>query len=160
MNKTLIFSIAFTLLSCMMHAKEQYTYSTISHNEGLTSTVNSIYKEKDGDVWIGTPNGLYSFNGYSLKHHTDTLFEKRKVFSTSMDKDGTLWVLTDKRIILKNSGSTAFRKLNIPEAAGEQPFYSMLHDKDGIWIGGEGVIYRYTYSDRKVRFFCTTKSLP
>ena len=157
MNKTLILSIAFTLLSCMMHAKEQYTYSTISHNEGLTSTVNSIYKEKDGDVWIGTPNGLYSFNGYSLKHHTDTLFEKRKVFSTSMDKDGTLWVLTDKRIILKNSGSTAFRKLNIPEAAGEQPFYSMLHDKDGIWIGGEGVIYRYTYSDRKIRFFCTTK---
>ena len=157
MNRTVLISIAFTLLSYMMHAKEQYIYSTISQKEGLTSTVSSIYKEKDGDVWIGTPNGLYSFNGYSLKHHTDALFENRKVFSTSMDRDGRLWVLTDRRIILKDSGSSNFRKLDIPEASKEQPFYSMLQDKDGIWVGGEGVIYRYTYADRKISHFCNTK---
>ena len=31
-------------------AKEQYVYTQISREEGLNSTVNCIYKEKDGDV--------------------------------------------------------------------------------------------------------------
>ena len=157
MRKTTLIYIVFILISTISSAKEKYIYSTISLKEGLTSTVNSIYKEKDGDVWIGTPNGLYSFNGYILKHYTDTLFENRKVFSTSMDRNGRLWVLTDKRIIIKDDDQEPFRKLDIPDLEQESPFYSMLHDSEGVWIGSDGAIYRYSYSDRKIRHFCNTK---
>ncbi len=157
MRKLFLVCTLLMLLTASIGAKEKYIYSTISHKEGLTSTVNSIYKEKDGDVWIGTPNGLYSFNGYALTHYTDTLFENRKVFSTSMDRDDQLWILTDKRIIIKDSEEESFRKLRLPDTKQGRPFYSMLHDSEGIWLGSEGLIYRYTYSDRQIRLFCSTK---
>ena len=67
--KRLLLGIMSMMLALAASAiDKQYVYTQISQNEGLTATVNCIYKEKDGDVWIGTPTGLYSFNGYSLRH--------------------------------------------------------------------------------------------
>lgn len=60
-------------------AKEQFIYTQISYKEGLTSTVNSIYKENDGDVWIGTQDGLYRLDGHTLHQHKDSLFHNQRV---------------------------------------------------------------------------------
>ena len=72
-------------------AKEQFIYTQISQKEGLTSTVNCIYKEKDGDVWIGTPNGLYSFNGNMLHNHRDSALVGKRIYqgSTAMTTYGS-----------------------------------------------------------------------
>ena len=56
--------ILLTLCTSMSFAaNKQYVYNQIAQSKGLTATVNCIYKEKDGEVWVGTPTGLYSFNG-------------------------------------------------------------------------------------------------
>ena len=99
-----------------LNAAEQFIYTRITFHDGLTSRVNSIYKEKDGDVWIGTPVGLFSFDGYTLKNHTDKLLKSRKVFDVSKDHDGNLWVLTEKHILVKKDGSDRFTQIShIPE---------------------------------------------
>ena len=87
------------IAASMTRAKEQYVYTQISREEGLNSTVNCIYKEKDGDVWIGTPTGLYSFDGYTLKNHTGQLFGSHDVYQIHADSTGNLWVLTDRHFI-------------------------------------------------------------
>lgn len=142
----------FLLLSslCSFATGRQYVYTQIAQKEGLTSTVNSIYKEKNGDVWIGTPNGLYSFNGYTLTNHSGKLFKSRRIFNVSEGADGSLWVLTDKHILKKDMGSDAFQRVS----QDIEPYFSLLHDGEMTWIGGKGKIYRYIAGELEV--FCTT----
>ena len=51
-----------------------YYFKQISVKEGLPSTVTSIYDDQNGLVWIGTPYGIYRFDGEKLKkypqHHS------------------------------------------------------------------------------------------
>jgi ligand-binding sensor domain-containing protein len=137
-------------------AKEQYVYTQIAHNEGLTSTVNCIYKEKDGDVWIGTPSGLHSFNGYTLRHYDNQLFGGRKIHQIWPDRDNCIWIATDRSLIRRNPESESFEKISTGDSLVKQPFYSILPDNDGLWVGGLGRLYRYAYSDRKLKTFCMT----
>ena len=136
-------------------AKEQYVYTQISREEGLNSTVNCIYKEKDGDVWIGTPTGLYSFDGYTLRGYAGQLSGSRHVYQICTDSTGDLWVLTDRHFIRRDYGSDIFEKA-ATDSLVQNPFYCMLPDDKGIWVGGSGKLYRYGYADRTLRLFCTT----
>ena len=106
MKRLFLIAVLSVLTLPALVAKEKYVYTQIGRKEGLTSTVNCIYKEKDGDVWIGTPVGLFSFDGYTLKNHTDKLLKSRKVFDVSKDHDGNLWVLTEKHILVKRMAAT------------------------------------------------------
>ena len=156
MKKIILCSIilAATLLSTS--AKEQYVYTQIAQNEGLTSTVNCIYKEKDGDVWIGTPSGLHSFNGYTLRHYDNLLFGGRKVYQICPDKDNCLWIATDRSLIRRNPETEAFEKISSADTLVKHPFYSILPDSEGIWVGGLGRLYRYSHKDSRLRTFCIT----
>lgn len=139
MKRLFLIAVLSVLTLPALVAKNKYVYTQIGQKEGLTSTVNCIYKEKDGDVWIGTPVGLFSFDGYTLKNHTDKLLKSRKVFDVSKDNDGNLWVLTEKHILVKKDGSDHFTQIShVPK-----PHFSLLHEEDCTWIGSKGEIFRY-----------------
>ena len=137
---------------CTLAAKEQYIYTQISHPEGLTSTVNCIYKEKDGDVWLGTPNGLYSFNGTILHHHQDSVLKGKRVFGISADRNGNFWILTNRWPILKRDNRFEVMKPEGDRSEG-YPFLCLCHDDEGIWFGSNNKVFRYTYSDDSLRLF-------
>ena len=148
--------IALTLLLltaalCTFAAGKQYVYTQIALKEGLTSTVNSICKEKDGDVWIGTPSGLYSFDGYSLKHYDGMLHNSKKVYQVEKDLQGDLWILTDKHILKWDVEDEAFIKISDSVA----PFHCLACDQNGIWFGSLRDIYRYSYSDQSLKLAYT-----
>lgn len=151
--KRLILSLCILLSALSMEAGEQYIYTKISNQNGLTSTINCIYKEKDGAVWLGTPRGLYSFNGYSIRHFNDSLFIGRAVFDIEEDKKGGIWILTDRWIMHRERGEEIFTIVSCVEK--ETPsFISMCQDEEGFWFGGWGCIYRYTYKDDLLSPFC------
>ena len=154
MKKLTLTTTLLTLSICMFAAaNKQYVYTQIAQNEGLSATVNCIYKEKDGDVWIGTPGGLYSFNGYSLRHCGAQTFGSRKVYQVGTDKNGGLWAMTEKYVLKRKAGSENFEIIDPSDTLVQKPFYCMLPDDDGVWIGGMGKLYRYT--DKKLQHFCT-----
>lgn len=152
MKKLFIVSLFFTFV-CTLAAKEQFIYTQISRNEGLTSTVNSIYKEKEGDVWLGTPSGLYRFNGNSLHHYSDTLFKGRRVFYAGEDPRGNFWVLTNRWILIRKAGEDMFHLLKDETEEKEYPIHSLCIDDDGVWLGSNGKIFRYSYSDSRMSLF-------
>lgn len=152
--KRFAFTITTLMLTFAVFAEDkQYVYTQISQNEGLTATVNCIYKEKDGDVWIGTPTGLYSFNGYSLHHCGAQTFGSRKVYQVGTDRNGGLWALTEKHVLKRKPGSDYFEIIQPSDSIVQKPFYCMMPDDNGVWIGGMGKLYRY--SDKKLSHFCT-----
>ena len=143
MTRTILTIIAVFLSLHILSAKEQYVYRQISQKEGLTSTVNCICKEKDGDVWIGAPNGLYRFNGYSLKNYRKRLEGSRKVYHTELDPSGDMWILTDRHILRRSAETDTFTRVsNITDS-----FFCMCSDSKGIWFGSSEKIYRYLFDD-------------
>ena len=151
MKKVLTIIITLSLHLTQSWAKEQYIFTQVSHKEGFTSTVNCIYKETDGNVWIGSPAGLYTFDGYSLKHHGDTLLAGRKIFRIEEDARGNLWVLTDDWPLMRKNEESSFRRLKLsPE---KRTFNSICMDEEGVWLGSTGRLYRYDYATGKMSAF-------
>lgn len=148
--------ITFFLACCISlsaTASKYYVYTQIAQNKGLTATVNCIYKEKDGEVWIGTPSGLYSYNGYTLRNYGAQTSGSRKVYQVGTDNDGGLWVLTERHVLKRRPESENFEIIQSSDTLVHSPFYRMIPDKDGVWIGGMGRLYRY--ADKKLQHFCT-----
>ena len=152
MYKTIPIISLLILFFSTASARENYIYTRISQKEGLTSTINSIYKEKDGDVWLGTPNGLYSFNGHTLRNHQDSILAGRRVFQTGIDRNGDFWILTN-RGLLRKIGSDIEVVTPSGENDDNHPFQCMFQDDDGIWFGSNRRIYRYIFSDSSLTLF-------
>lgn len=145
-------SIFAALLIC--EGKEQYIYTQISQDDGLSSTVNCIHKEPYKDVWLGAANGLYRFNGYDLKHYDDSLFKGSEIYQISADKEGNLWFLTDKWLIRKKADKEEFHKVLINNDETKRPYFSICHDDKGIYFGSTGKILRYLYENDSLSVFC------
>ena len=149
MKRTVSLIILLTLLVHTTSAREQYVYSRISQKEGLTSAINSIHNEVSGDLWIGTQNGLYRFNGNVLKHYDDSLFKDKTIFEINVDHLGNLWVLTNNWLLLKKKGEDEFCEIRTEDR--KRPFHSMYSNSDGVWFGSIGRLYRYDYSTDELK---------
>ena len=148
MKKTVSFIILLLQFVLATSAREQYIYSRISQKEGLTSAINSIHNEIGGDLWIGTQNGLYRFNGNVLKHYDDSLFKDKTVFKINVDHLGNLWVLTNNWLLLKKKGEDEFCEIKVEDK--KRPFHSMYSNSTGVWFGSIGSLYRYDYSTKEL----------
>lgn len=84
-------------LSCHVQAVQQQsvTLKRISTAEGLRQgTVNDIYQDSTGFVWLSTAEGLNVYNGYSVKPF-NVAFEELKnayFFFVTQDKSGLFWI--------------------------------------------------------------------
>ena len=141
---------------CTVFSKEQFVYSQVSHNEGLTSSIHWIFKESDGYVWICSKNGLYKFNGYFLHHFTDEPFQDKKVNKVYLDNKENLWVLTDRGAFIRRPKSEDFVEIQTPDTASRS-FYSFCCDDSYVWLGSKGNIYRYSYAEDKLSEFISTQ---
>lgn len=159
MKKLCLVSLFFTFV-CTLAAKEQFIYTQISRNEGLTSTVNSIFKEKDGDVWLGTPNGLYRFNGNTLHHYSDSLFSGRRIFYAGEDPKGNFWVLTNRWALMREEGEDRFCLISEESANRDYPIHSICPEEDGVWLGSGEKLFRYSYSDSSLSVFKELREKP
>ncbi|MBQ7771567.1 MAG: response regulator [Bacteroidales bacterium] len=156
--KRLLSTFALSLLCAVLSSKEQYIFTQISQNEGLTSAVNCIYKEKDTDVWIGTQNGLYSFNGKTVRMHDDPLVKGRRILKIHADRNNNMWILTERYLLRKSADEDHFRQMTPQDL--ENPFHGLCHDEEGVWFGCNDKIFRYTFSDDRFFLFSTMTDRP
>lgn len=152
MKRIVTLTIALILSGAYLSAREQYIYTQISHDERLTSTINSIFKKEDGHLWIGSQNGLFRFNGTTLRHYKDPVFADKSVFYVGDDSVGDLWILTNDGMLRRKGSEEIFESIRTDQ--DNQPFFSMFCDKEGIWFGSTGKIYRFTYSSQELKVFC------
>ena len=124
MKQSLLIIAMIFINLCNVFSKEQFVYSKISHNEGLTSSINHIFKENDGNVWVCARNGLYKFNGSFLHHFTEAPFSGKKANKVSLDNRGNLWILTDQGLITRKAESRDFIELQIQDSSSNC-FYSI-----------------------------------
>ena len=143
MKRSVILSILLTLTAWSAISKEQYIYTQISQKDGLAATINDIFTEDKGNVWISTPSGLISFNGSVLENISNEFLDGKRIMHSSIDEGGNHWILTNKGLVRYFHETDTFELTELPGGDDLVPFHSLCHDRNGTCFGSVGKIYRY-----------------
>lgn len=113
--------------------------------DGLSSLlVNSLYKDSNGFIWIGTDLSLDRFDGVAFKQyafdHTDV--KRRRVHVTFETNDGTLWVGNDLGLWRLNREEDRLERV-LPDTI-DVPVRTLASDLNGtLYIGTDKGLYMY-----------------
>jgi|SRR5579871_366698 len=62
-----------------------------------TGTVQGFAQDRQGILWAGSTRGVWRFDGAKWQQNPDEWNPKLSVAQLGFDRDGTLWVLTDRK---------------------------------------------------------------
>lgn len=105
-EKINIILILVCIFSCLKistsyaNIRESFNFKNITIEDGLSqSTVETIYQDSKGYIWIGTNDGLDRYNGYEFKHYKYDKYDKNSIANNYIvdiieDKNGYIWVST------------------------------------------------------------------
>ncbi len=137
-----------------------YYFKQISLSEGLSqSTVRCILNDHNGFIWIGTKSGLNRFDRYSLKSYVYKKNDLKSIPGNQInfileDKTGNIWVGTENGLALYNPGKDNFEVIKYQN----KPLLvrSAVELPEGVAFGGEGIIYEFNFSKKRVQVIPTT----
>ena len=134
-------------------------FKQISTAQGLSQgTVNCIFKDKQGFIWVGTNDGLNKYDGYkfSVYRHDfqdSTTLSSNKIYDIEEDEKGNLWIATRSGLnVLLRKTNTFVRYLadeKSPNGLNHNFIRTLFKDQnDHIWIGTlGGGLFRFSGGD-------------
>ncbi|WP_455586763.1 hybrid sensor histidine kinase/response regulator transcription factor [Bacteroides sp.] len=131
-----------------------YYYEQILLQDGLSSTVNCIYAQKDGFVWIGTSSGLGRFDGHELKKYVHSpenpnSLPHNAILHITEDSLHNVWVLTEKGVVQYRHRSDDFY-LPKDQYGRVVMANTTCRTNEGILLGGRNKIYLYDYKNDSI----------
>ena len=125
---------------CRYDGYDFYTFDQAKNEIG--SSIKSLAETNDGDIWIGTDNGICNFNGIDFNEPAD-LDQIKTVEKLYVDQLGCLWILTKNDglfvyNIYEDSKSNKLIKLPLADTVS---YYDITQDSFGrFWIVSENGI--------------------
>ena len=126
--------ICLTIILCLLTATPRFV--NYSAADGLPSnTVYAITQDTDGVLWVGTRNGLASFDGSRFRSYK----EYGRVNALAVDTEGRLWVGTTEGLTV------------MPDQVGHDggPVRALYADAEGfVWATvGDTLLLKLSYRD-------------
>jgi PAS domain S-box-containing protein len=123
--------------------------------EGGGKRIQSIYQDKNGNLWVGTDDGLYRYiqqnNKFNLYENIIEGINLIKVRAIFEDKSGVLWIGAETGLFQSTGEDKKIRRFQVistdPGKLGESNIRSIFEDKSGrLWIGtwGDGLYIKET----------------
>lgn len=155
----------FSLILFLEASSQDYTslqFSAITSNDGLPSIeCNFVYQDIDEFLWIGTNEGLYRFDGYSLKGF-DLLVnypsKNLQFVNCAEDKDGNMAFGTSNGIIVYSRTTNEITVIKpwerLQSTIINNKFPSITYDQKGrLWFGNsEGLFLFDAVADTLIPF--------
>ena len=131
-------------LSSPGYAQRNYLFENISIPEGLSNaTVNYIFQDSNGFIWISTNDGLNRYDGNNIKvfkndPNDSTTIPTNDCYAIAEDAEGFIWIGVSNNIIAKyDPKNETFHSYPL-ETAGVTKIsysYSALFDSKGnLWF--------------------------
>jgi diguanylate cyclase (GGDEF)-like protein len=106
-----------------------------------TASVQSLWEESDGRMWVGLNGGLHIVEGGQARmlvaakgHH---------VFAIRGDRHGNVWAATNKGLLLFRDGAYV-KTLSVKDGLPNEFLTTIFEDSKGtLWIGGFGGLTKY-----------------
>ena len=139
------------LTACLffnLHAGE-ITIRQIPIAEQLPSnTAYRMFQDKEGFVWLGTPNGFCRYDGYRMKSFRSEI--SNPTFPSNYITGGfaedtlnhTLWIGTEKGVLILDKYTL---KITLLDTAllGESPIRQILYAGNAMWVCSDYGLYLY-----------------
>lgn len=158
MKKSDFFIIVLLLFTPLIHlsGNERIEFSHLGIESGLSQiTINGLYQDENGLMWIGTKDGIKRFNGNKVESFSS--FGVNNWISSSLvptvcgDKDGHVFFNSDYQIIeydLITEKSTIIYKQNNILAP---PSITFSYGLKSLWIALKDSIFNY--KDKSLSYF-------
>jgi len=129
-------------------------FTTYTETDGLASNhVWAISQGVDGKMWIGTSNGLSSFDGEVFTTYTEADgLASNYVTSIYGATDGTLWIGTYESGLSRFDGRT-FSPFSSPGGSARRGVTVFHRDRDGVLWGAENRRKPWRYDGRRWETF-------
>lgn len=127
-----------------------------------SNIVNTIYEDRQGNLWIGTTGGglsLYDRNKNSFIHFLEKAEDSSSISDNSVtcvleDKDGNLWVGTYWNLNLFDRKTKKFKRfvhsVSDKQTISNDVVLSIAEDANGkLWIGTEQGLNQFDYNSQK-----------
>jgi ligand-binding sensor domain-containing protein/serine phosphatase RsbU (regulator of sigma subunit) len=132
-----------------------FEYNVYNSKRGLNgATFNSVFKDNEGHMWIGSDKGL-SFGSYDIFQFftTEDGLPEMEIVALDFDAEGRLWLASSTALYLGTKGEQQkfqFKKLS--KGWGAQAFSCIFASENGpIWVGslGDGL---YVFDSKTLSF--------
>ncbi|MEJ2104961.1 MAG: two-component regulator propeller domain-containing protein, partial [Ignavibacteriaceae bacterium] len=132
-------------LSSVGYAQRNYLFEDISIPEGLSnSSVNYIFQDSNGYLWVSTNDGLNRYDGNNIKvfkndPNDSTTIPTNDCYAIAEDADGYIWVGVSNNSIAKyDPKNEAFHSYHLATASLTKISYAynaLLDSKGNLWFG-------------------------
>ncbi|MBN2349493.1 MAG: GAF domain-containing protein [Bacteroidales bacterium] len=154
MKKNILSSVILLFLFYKVCFAFDLNFEHITTNEGLSqSTVNCIFQDSKGFIWLGTNDGLNKYDGYSItvyKHDPkDSLsLGGNTIMAICEDTDGNLWLGTRWNGLNKFDPKTEtfVRYITSPDndnGISNNTIRNLLFSNNSLWIATSFGLNRY-----------------
>lgn len=119
--KALLPVICFMIFTGLASSQPGFRFKKISIAGGLSqNTVNCIFQDKKGLIWIGTQDGLNMYNGYTFRYFKTQLNDSLSISDNFIlhiteDSLGYLWVATRNGLNRMDPSTFMFRRFYGPD---------------------------------------------
>ena len=131
MKRIVLAALIWTVSAIGLSGAPAYSFRHYTVRDGLSSnTVRALIQDRKGLIWLGTSDGLDSFDGKSIVHHPFGTEGSRYVNALFEDADDILWVGTDDAVF-RYVNDSLYRLPGFPETSAT----GFIQDRDGsVWI--------------------------
>jgi signal transduction histidine kinase/DNA-binding response OmpR family regulator/ligand-binding sensor domain-containing protein len=146
------------LITCLFFNLQaaEMTLRQVSVAKQLPSnTVYRMFQDRDGFVWLGTPNGFCRYDGYDMKSFRSEI--ANPTFSSNYISGGfaedtlnhTLWTGTEKGVWILDKLTGAITPLDTA-LLGMSPVRRILYADNAMWVCTDYGLYLYN-TDKSLR---------
>ncbi len=137
--------IGVLLISCSIsgQSSEMYFHELQTKDMGFSRKVNTLLEDSYGFLWIGTQEGLYRFDGNTMREYQSNVFDEASLPNNSInsiieDKNGNLWIGSESYLIFYNRKDDNFKGYYKDITS-----FSLFCTEDGtVWVNlrGSGLV--------------------
>jgi signal transduction histidine kinase/ligand-binding sensor domain-containing protein len=119
----------------------QFYYTFWSEKDGAPSEISGLAQTEDGYLWIGSPRGLFRFDGIKFEEYQSQPgvdLPSHSIWSLMATPDGGLWIAFEPNGLGFYKGGS-LRVFTRRDELPDFPVHCFARDNDGrIWAGTEG----------------------
>ncbi|MCD8178806.1 MAG: hypothetical protein LUE98_15925 [Tannerellaceae bacterium] len=116
--------------------------NTFSRWQPIYDLVRQIYEDRNGNIWVGTMNGLYRYNEqsdqlirYSSDNRNNQTILQNNITSIYEDSKGDIWVTTNNGLARYQASTDSFERIFPETDFPSNILYRILEDAHGsLWI--------------------------
>ena len=122
-------------------------FDTYQVKDGMAGNwVQDLVQDRDGNMWIGTNEGLSKYDGYSFQNYRNntedsTTLSSDHVRGLVMDSAGNIWARTQFSLDLYNPTQDNFQRFPYRKFAKNAAYEGFINRSKSFFCASDGTLY-------------------